>query len=201
VYNLISDSERELYIEVKDTNIPSLEEKLGIRYKAEEHECSIEKIMRVVSVQENSPGEDADLKPKTDFIITSLNIDYYDVDHFANLVGELYSKLPEASIKLVVYNILHEEMRIVVIKPSNSWGGGLLGVEFGQGLQNNFRDLQTAFNEFRSKEIEKLGSGTIKESPLFKRNVSIDNITSPALRNKMSQEEFLNQVLSPVSNK
>jgi hypothetical protein len=86
-----------------------------------------------------------------------LNIDYYDVDHFADLVGQLYSKVPEATIKLVVYNIFHEEMRIVVIKPSHTWGGGLLGVEFGQGIQNNFRSVQSAYQEYRNKEIEKLG--------------------------------------------
>lgn len=85
-------------------------------------------------MRDHSPGDDADLKPKTDFVITSLNIEYYDVDHFANLVAQLYEKVPEASIKLVVYNIFHEEMRIVVIKPNNTWGDGLLGVEFGQGM-------------------------------------------------------------------
>jgi hypothetical protein len=49
IYNIINDDERELTIDVKDTDVPSLEEKLGIRYKAEEHECSVDKIMRVIN--------------------------------------------------------------------------------------------------------------------------------------------------------
>lgn len=49
IYNIISDTEREVTVEVKETNIHSLEEKLGIRYKAEEHECSVDKIMRVIN--------------------------------------------------------------------------------------------------------------------------------------------------------
>jgi GRASP55/65 PDZ-like domain len=134
MYNIITDTERELTVDVKDTDILSLEEKLGIRFKAEEHECSLNKIMRVLNVQDNSPGDDADLKPKTDFVLTSLNIEYYDVDHFASLVSELHEKVPGATLKLVVYNILYEEMRIVVIQPSRVWGGGLLGVEFGSGF-------------------------------------------------------------------
>lgn len=49
IYNIISDTEREVTVDVKETNIHSLEEKLGIRYKAEEHECSVDKIMRVIN--------------------------------------------------------------------------------------------------------------------------------------------------------
>lgn len=49
IYNIINNTERELTVNVKDTDILSLEEKLGIRYKAEEYECSLEKIMRVIN--------------------------------------------------------------------------------------------------------------------------------------------------------
>ena len=94
-------------------------------------------------------------------------------------------------------------MRIVVIKPSHTWGGGLLGVEFGQGIQNNFRSVQSAYQEYRNKEIEKLG-GTPQQkkrvnsldSPAVGQNV-IKLDSSPTLKKDMSQEEFLNQVLSP----
>ena len=55
-------------------------------FKAEEMECAVNKIMRVVNVQDNSPGDDAGLEPKVDFVLSSLNIDYFDVDHFAYLM-------------------------------------------------------------------------------------------------------------------
>jgi hypothetical protein len=49
IYNIINNDEREVTVDVKETDIASIEEKLGIRYKAEEHECSVEKIMRVIN--------------------------------------------------------------------------------------------------------------------------------------------------------
>ena len=48
IYNIIQDSERDIKVDVMQTDIQSIEAKLGIRYKAEEHECSLDKIMRVL---------------------------------------------------------------------------------------------------------------------------------------------------------
>jgi hypothetical protein len=49
VYNLISDTEREVIVTAKDSSSSTIEEKLGVKFNAEEHECSIRKIMRVIN--------------------------------------------------------------------------------------------------------------------------------------------------------
>lgn len=72
----------------------------------------------MLRVQENSPAEEADLKPGSDFILYALNMDYFDLDHFAELTAEVHSKYPELSLKLVVYNLKFREMRIAILKPS-----------------------------------------------------------------------------------
>jgi len=84
-----------------------------------------------------------------DYVISCLNMDYFDLDHFAELTSEMHSKYPEMTLKLIVYNAKYLEMRIVVLKPSNSWGGlGLVGAEFGTGIQNS---LSVCLKNFKAK--------------------------------------------------
>jgi hypothetical protein len=40
-------------------------------------------------------------------------------------------------LKLVVYNIKRNEVRVTMILPSEKWGGnGMLGCEFGTGIND-----------------------------------------------------------------
>ena len=118
--------------------------------------------MTICVVEEDSPAEDAGLIPLQDFVITSINLDYYDLDHFAKLTAELAEKVNDPSIKLVVFNAIYEELRIVVLKPSLKWGYGesLLGVEFGSGVMNDFRDILELYRSKRKEQApEKLDGG------------------------------------------
>lgn len=111
-------------------------------------------------MQEYSPADEAGLRPKHDFIITALNIEYFDLDDFARVVYDLTDTVTDFSVKLVVYDMFHEEMRIVVLKPSRGWpGDGILGVEFGGGMVNDFRHVQQAYKELRESNTENLGNG------------------------------------------
>lgn len=133
-------------------------------------------------VQEFSPAEDSGLRAKNDFIITSLNIDYYDIDDFAQIVYNLSETVSDFRLKLVVYNMFHEEMRIVVIKPHRDWDGdGLLGVEFGAGLVNDFRRIQTAYKKARDDNTEDLDSNpeeALEDISLQKEASMVSNVGS-----------------------
>ena len=163
-----------------------LEQQLGIRYKAEDIECAQQKILRVLSVNEGSPAEEADLKPKEDFILHCLNLDYFDLDHFAELTSEFHAKYPELSLKLVVYNCRFREMRIAILKPSTSWGGpGLVGAEFGTGIQNDLMQILRAANS------SDLLHGQTKKQTIF---TSGDQF-NVAQTQGITSAEFANQIL------
>lgn len=61
-------------------------------------------------------------------------------------------------------------MRIVVLKPTEGWGGeGILGVEFATGLVNDFRDVLSAYKKVRESNTEDLESVEEEEIPMEKQ--------------------------------
>ena len=83
------------------------------------------------------------LKPGNDFVITCLDFHYRDLDDFVERIFDKYEENRQMRIKIVVYNFEDEELRVSVVQPNREWDGeGLLGVEFGAGMVNDFRALQ-----------------------------------------------------------
>lgn len=103
----------------------------------------------------------------------------------------LSETVSDFSIKLVVYNMFHEEMRIVVIKPHRDWeGDGLLGVEFGTGLVNDFRRIQTAIKKLRDDNTEDLESNEdLGEDVKMEREISKNSAIDPDVNQNL---EFQN---------
>ena len=94
-------------------------------------------------MHEGSPAEDAMLKSGNDFVVTCLDFHYRDLDDFVERIFDKYEENRTMRIKIAVYNSRDEELRIVVVQPNREWDGeGLLGVEFGAGMVNDFRALQ-----------------------------------------------------------
>ena len=71
---------------------------------------------------------------------------------------DFYERTNDPQLKLVVYNLAYEELRIVVLRPGKNWGDGmsLLGVEFGSGVVNDFREAQKYYQMNRTQNTEKL---------------------------------------------
>ena len=92
-------------------------------------------------------------------------MEYYDLDHFAELTAEICKKVNNPTIKLVVYNAFYEEIRIVVLKPHLKWGyrDSLLGAEFGSGVMNNFRDIIEAYRQNKKENTDQSASEALEE--------------------------------------
>jgi hypothetical protein len=81
---------------------------------------------RVLSVQPNSPGEEAGLDPYFDFVVAANNVQLLSEDNvFLDIISEHEAK----DLELIVYNSKRDETRSCTIKPTRDWGGnGLLGI-------------------------------------------------------------------------
>lgn len=52
------------------------------------------------------------------------------------------------TLKLVVYNIIFDEVKVIAIKPSSDWdptGSSFIGCEFGDGMIDNIRFIQESY--------------------------------------------------------
>ncbi|KAG5678554.1 hypothetical protein PVAND_008219 [Polypedilum vanderplanki] len=80
----------------------------------------------VLRVQDNSPGQKAGLEAFFDFIVAIGNT---RLDQDNDTLKELLKSNKEKSIKVTVYSSKTQNIRVVDIIPSETWGGqGLLGV-------------------------------------------------------------------------
>uniref|UniRef100_A0A183IFV5 GRASP55_65 domain-containing protein n=1 Tax=Soboliphyme baturini TaxID=241478 RepID=A0A183IFV5_9BILA len=81
---------------------------------------------RLLSVQENSPGQQAGLEPFFDFII---GVGNQRLDKDNDVLKEILKQYVERPLDVVVYNSKTQTVRHTEITPSQKWGGqGLLGV-------------------------------------------------------------------------
>lgn len=102
------------------------------------------KFLRIVQLKTNSPMKRAGLIERQDFVYHCLSFDYLDLDHFVDK-AKLLAQQTKYEMKLVVFNIVSEETRIVTVTENPDWRGpGVLGVVFGQGLMHNIRKIQQA---------------------------------------------------------
>ena len=74
---------------------------------------------RVLSVQPNSPGEEAGLDPYFDFVVAANNVQLLSEDNvFLDIISEHEAK----DLELIVYNSKRDETRSCTIKSTRGWG-------------------------------------------------------------------------------
>lgn len=134
-------------------------------------------------MQETSPAEDAGLISDFDFVFHCITFPYESFDEFCEAVDKHCQATEDGkvkSIKLAVYNIRDDEVRVVSINPSRDWNdqGGWLGCGFGDGLIDNLRSIQESL---LSKEISKIESTENLVSP-SKSESSANSNSTPGRR-------------------
>ncbi|ORZ08803.1 Grasp55 grasp domain protein, partial [Lobosporangium transversale] len=87
-------------------------------------------VWHILDIMPNSPAERAGLDAHKDYIIgTSLGVMRAESDLY-----DLVEDYVDEPLPLHVYNLDADEVREVIIVPSNDWGGqGLLGCDVGYG--------------------------------------------------------------------
>lgn len=138
-------------VNLTEINKEYTENLLGIKFDIEELANVYTKILRITNVYENSPGKEAGVIPKFDFVIYSTSFSYHGINEFMDNVFQIFANSSSPKVKLVLYNVLTSSVRMILLQPNRDWGDhGLLGIELGEGIMDDFRTCYDV-----TKEIEK----------------------------------------------
>jgi hypothetical protein len=128
IYNYKNHSAREVVL-VPSRRWPG-EGMLGATIRFDSFLDAEDHVIHVLEVEPNSPAEIAGLQPESDFLLGTAEKSFRDTDI---LFAELRAHL-ERPVEFFVYSSITDEVRVVVLMPSEDWGGeGILGANVAQG--------------------------------------------------------------------
>lgn len=153
----------------------------------------------VTPVEPESPADEAELISGEDFVIYNLTAPYQGLDSFCDQCSRLFGSVK--SIKLVVYNLNYNEVRVVSILPNDSWSQGRswLGCEFGAGIMDKLQNVREAKTK-REEEIEQTAERL--EDPdysLRKKKSSHQSYQEETLSPGVEPEEFYPAPIIPAA--
>lgn len=94
-----------------------------------------ERLIRVLSVEHNSPAAIAGLVPMKDYLLGTASTSF-DSDA---ILAEVLMVHADRIVELYVYSSESDVVRVITLMPTLSWGGrGLLGAEVGTGYLHRF---------------------------------------------------------------
>ena len=106
---------------------------LGVTIRMDDYVTAEENLLRVLSVQKQSPAALGGLTPRTDYLLGTTMESFENEDVLADVLEEN----EDSVVEMYVYNTESDVVRVVTFIPSSSWGGkeeqGLLGAEIGRG--------------------------------------------------------------------
>lgn len=103
---------------------------LGVTIRLDNYGGADERLIRVLTVEHNSPAAIAGLVEEQDYLLGTVSESLEDTTSLANL---LHTSVDQV-IEFYVYNTNSDVVRVVPLMPTWSWGGrGLLGAEVGTG--------------------------------------------------------------------
>lgn len=108
---------------------------LGVTIRLDNYGGADERLIRVLSVEHNSPAAIAGLTPLTDYLLGTTSASF-DSDE---MLAEVLYVHVDRIVEIYVYSTVTDMVRVVTLMPTNSWGGrGLLGAEVGTGYLHGF---------------------------------------------------------------
>ena len=108
---------------------------LGVTIRLDDYGGADERLIRVLSVEHNSPAAIAGLVPKNDYLLGTTSTSF-DSDA---ILAEVLMVHADRIVELYVYSAESDVVRVVTLMPTLSWGGrGLLGAEVGTGYLHRF---------------------------------------------------------------
>lgn len=128
VWNIKSKTQRFLTL----TPTPSWGGKglIGVTIRMDNYATAEENLLRVLSVEKQSPAALAGLTPNTDYLLGT-TVESFENE---NILAEVLEENEDNVVEVYVYNIESDVVRVVTLVPSVKWGGnGLLGAEIGRG--------------------------------------------------------------------
>jgi len=108
---------------------------LGVTIRLDNYGGADERLIRVLSVEHNSPAAIAGLVPMTDYLLGTTSSSF-DSD---SALAEVLMVHSDRIVEIYVYSSETDLVRVVTLMPTLSWGGrGLLGAEIGTGYLHGF---------------------------------------------------------------
>jgi hypothetical protein len=103
---------------------------LGVTIRLDNYGGADERLIRVLSVEHNSPAAIAGLLPEKDYLLGTQTESFEETSSLADMLHRNVDRVCE----VYVYNTDSDVVRVVALMPTWSWGGGgLLGAEVGTG--------------------------------------------------------------------
>jgi len=103
---------------------------LGVTIRLDNYAGAEERLIRVLSVEDQSPAAVAGLVPLKDFLLGTAHQTLETTQTLAQILYQYEDRV----VELYVYNCDSDLVRVVALMPTLSWGGrGLLGAEVGVG--------------------------------------------------------------------
>eukprot|EP01032_Pedospumella_encystans_P028999 gene28999-32747_t len=106
---------------------------LGVTIRFDSYKDAEEQMLHVLEIETNSPAELAGLVPFKDYLLGTAEKAFTDADV---LFEELSDHL-DRPVEFYVYNTDTDEVRVVVLMPTEDWGGegerGILGANVAYG--------------------------------------------------------------------
>jgi len=103
---------------------------LGVTIRLDDYGGADERLIRVLTVEHNSPAAIAGLLPEKDYLLGTTTESFEDTSSLSDTLHRNIDKVCE----IYVYNTDSDVVRVVALMPTWSWGGGgLLGAEVGTG--------------------------------------------------------------------
>ncbi len=108
---------------------------LGVTIRLDDYGGADERLIRVLSVEHNSPSAIAGLVPMKDYLLGTTSTSF-DSDE---ILAEVLMMHADRIVEFYVYNSESDIVRVVTLMPTLSWGGrGYLGAEVGTGYLHRF---------------------------------------------------------------
>ena len=133
VHNIKSNSQR--LVKITPSSAWGGAGLLGVTIRLDNYGGADERLIRVLSVEHNSPAAVAGLVPMKDYLLgtTSASFDSGDI------LAEVLMVHADRIVEFYVYSSESDVVRVVTLMPTLSWGGrGLLGAEIGTGYLHGF---------------------------------------------------------------
>lgn len=122
---------------------------LGVTIRIDNYAGAEDRLIRILSVEPQSPAAIAGLVPEKDFL---LGTTHQTLDNTTQLATLLQTHQDQV-IELYVYNTDSDMVRVVALMPTRSWGGqGLLGAEVGTGYLHR---LPSSVRTTEGKSVER----------------------------------------------
>lgn len=162
---------------------------LGVTIRLDNYAGAEDRLVRILTVQPQSPAAIAGLVPRKDFLLGTTHQTLQSSTELATLLRQHEDQV----VELYVYNTDSDMVRVVALMPTLDWGGnGLLGAEVGTGYLHRLPSSACATEGTSvERKVRYVGVGLASEAPTATTTTTTRTLleVEPQLEMEVDQEE------------